>query len=50
MDAPGAGLSSWGAKMLAYLEYVLFVVLMIGCLFYVMSGLEDEETPSDPKR
>jgi hypothetical protein len=45
-----AGVSSWGAEMLEYLEYALFVVLVIGCLIYVMNGLEDEGAPSDPKQ
>jgi hypothetical protein len=35
--------------MLEYLVYALFVVPAIGCLFYVMSALESEETPPDPK-
>jgi hypothetical protein len=37
------------AEMLDYLEYALFVVLMIGCLGYVMRSLETEEAPPDRK-
>jgi hypothetical protein len=38
------------AEMLEYLAYALFVVVMIGCLHYVMRSLETERTPRDPKR
>jgi hypothetical protein len=38
------------AEMLEYLAYALFVVLMIGCLLYVMSTLETEGAPRDPKQ
>jgi hypothetical protein len=41
----------WGeAKMLEYLAYALFVVLMIVCLGYVMRSLETEKAPPDPKQ
>jgi len=36
--------------MLEYLAYALFVILMIGCLHYVMISLETEEAPPDEKR
>jgi hypothetical protein len=36
--------------MLEYLAYALFVVLVIGCLGYVMRSLETEEAPPDQKQ
>jgi hypothetical protein len=33
--------------MLEYVAYALFVVLMIGCLVYVMRSLETEDSPPD---
>jgi hypothetical protein len=38
------------AEMLEYIAYALFVVLMIGCLSYVMRSLETEEAPPDGKQ
>jgi hypothetical protein len=38
------------AEMLEYLAYALFGVVMIGCLGYVMSSLETEGVPRDPKQ
>jgi len=35
--------------MLEYLGYAAFLILMFGCLRYVMSSLETGETPDDPK-
>jgi hypothetical protein len=36
--------------MLDYLAYALFIVLLIGCLGYIMRSLETEGTPRDPKQ
>jgi len=36
--------------MLEYLEYAVFLIVMIGCLLYVMSSLETEGSPKDPNR
>jgi len=36
--------------MLEYLGYTVFLVVMLGCLLYVMSSLETEGAPEDPKR
>ena len=36
--------------MLEYLAYALFIVLMVGCLGYVMRSLETEETPPEKKQ
>ena len=36
--------------MLEYLAYAVFLVVMLGCLLYVMSSLETEEAPRDPKQ
>jgi hypothetical protein len=33
--------------MLEFLAYVVFFVLMLGCLRYIMSSLETEEAPRD---
>jgi hypothetical protein len=33
--------------MLEFLAYVVFFVLMFGCLLYIMSSLETEEAPRD---
>ena len=38
------------AKMLEYLAYALFVVIMVGGLGYVMSSLETEEAPPEQKQ
>lgn len=37
-------------EMLEYLGYTVFLVVMLGCLLYVMSSLETEGAPEDPKR
>jgi hypothetical protein len=34
-----------GAEMFEYLGYALFVVVMIGCLLFVINSLETKETP-----
>ena len=33
-------------RMLGYLGYALFGVLMIGCLVYIMNALETDEAPN----
>jgi hypothetical protein len=33
--------------MLEFFTYVVFFVLMFGCLHYIMSSLETEEVPRD---
>jgi hypothetical protein len=39
-------------RMLEYLGYALFGVVMIGCLLYIMNALETDEppTPKQPDR
>ena len=39
-----------GANVLEYIAYALFLVLIIGCLAYVMRSLETEETPPDQRQ
>ena len=35
--------------MFDYLAYALFAIIMIGCLYYVASSLETEETPTSKR-
>jgi hypothetical protein len=34
-------------SMLEFIAYIVFFVLMFGCLLYIMSSLETEEVPRD---
>lgn len=36
--------------MLEFLAYIVFFVLMVGCLLYIMSSLETEEVPRDRRQ
>lgn len=36
--------------MFEYLGYAAFLVLIFGCLYYIMNSLETEGAPEDRKR
>jgi len=38
------------AGMVEYLVYAVFIVVVIGCLLYVVNSLETEEPPREPKQ